>query len=194
MAIRLTAFRVLICLCISCFWLFGAGLVGPWQLTVTATQHEQNESAPKRSDVEGSSGGQGSETKIASLHKVITNYCIDCHGSDSPEGDLDLDSVLGQDIAWNTATWERVLRKVHSRQMPPSGEPRPKQDVIDEAMKHLTTALDAAATIRPQPGRTSTFRRLNRIEYQNAIRDLLDWTLTRQSSFLRTNPVTVLTT
>ena len=118
-------------------------------------------------------GGESSETAIPPLHEVLTNYCVDCHGSDAPEGDLDLDSLLGQDIVRHTATWERVLRKLSSRQMPPSGEVRPTEDVVDATVKHLTSELDAAAEKYPQPGRTDTFRRLNRVEYQNAIRDLL---------------------
>jgi hypothetical protein len=57
--------------------------------------------------------------------------------------------------------------------MPPAGESRPLDDVVDATIKHLTKALDTAAAKSPRPGRTATFRRLTRVEYQNAIRDLL---------------------
>ncbi len=58
--------------------------------------------------------------------------------------------------------------------MPPPGRPRPDEAAYDALIAHLETSLDRAAAANPDPGRTDTFRRLNRTEYQNAIRDLLD--------------------
>src|SRR5204862_2049934 len=43
----------------------------------------------------------------------------------------------------------------------------------DTVVSTLSETLDRAALARPNPGRTETFRRLNRTEYQNTIRDLL---------------------
>ena len=57
--------------------------------------------------------------------------------------------------------------------MPPAGMPRPQQPVIDGFTSSLEAALDRAAAANPNPGRTEPFHRLNRAEYQNAIRDLL---------------------
>ncbi len=166
MAIRLTTLCIFVCRRIVCFCV-GLGLASLVLPSVTATQPELNETDAKPTD------GERSETAIPSLRVVVTNYCVDCHSGDAPEGDLDLDSILGQDIERHTTVWERVLRKLSSRQMPPSGELRPSEDVIDATMKHLIEALGAVSAKHPQPGRTDTFRRLNRIEYQNAIRDLL---------------------
>src|SRR5262249_55009843 len=50
---------------------------------------------------------------------------------------------------------------------------RPKGRAYDAFVSSLAGALDRAADERPEPGRTETFRRLNRTEYQNAVRDLL---------------------
>ena len=58
--------------------------------------------------------------------------------------------------------------------MPPAGRPRPTEAAYDGLIAHLETSLDRVAAANPDPGRTDTFRRLNRTEYQNAIRDLLD--------------------
>ena len=58
--------------------------------------------------------------------------------------------------------------------MPPAGRPRPDEAAYDGLIAHLETSLDRVAAAHPDPGRTDTFRRLNRTEYQNAIRDLLD--------------------
>ncbi|MCP4172527.1 MAG: DUF1592 domain-containing protein [Fuerstiella sp.] len=163
---RLTILRVLAGCGIVCFY---AGIVwgGLLQLKATATEAEQDESDKKRSE------HASSEAPPPPLAAVLTKYCVNCHGSESPEGDLDLISVLEHDIAQHPAIWERVLRKLRSRQMPPSGESRPTENVAEGVMKSLAEALDAAAAEHPRPGRTDTFRRLNRIEYQNAIRDLL---------------------
>ena len=57
--------------------------------------------------------------------------------------------------------------------MPPAGLPRPDEATYDALAAHLETALDRAGGAHPNPGRTDTFRRLSRIEYQNAIRDIL---------------------
>jgi len=69
--------------------------------------------------------------------------------------------------------WEKVLRKVRARYMPPAGLPRPDERSYDALVSYLETSLDAAAAVKPNPGRTDTFHRLNRTEYRYAIRDLL---------------------
>jgi hypothetical protein len=65
------------------------------------------------------------------------------------------------------------VRKVHTGTMPPSNMPQLSQDDRRTLLTWLETSLDAASAARPNPGRTDTLRRLNRTEYQNAIRDLL---------------------
>ena len=57
--------------------------------------------------------------------------------------------------------------------MPPAGLPRPDEKAYDAAVASFESTLDRMAAAKPNPGRTDTFRRLNRTEYQNAIRDLL---------------------
>src|SRR5256886_5574156 len=57
--------------------------------------------------------------------------------------------------------------------MPPTNMPQPSQDDRRALRIWLETSLDAASAGRPNPGRTETLRRLNRTEYQNAVRDLL---------------------
>ena len=69
--------------------------------------------------------------------------------------------------------WEKVCHKLTARQMPPKDSPRPKESEYEAAIAVLASSLDQAAARQPNPGRTETFRRLNRTEYQNTIRDLL---------------------
>jgi hypothetical protein len=69
--------------------------------------------------------------------------------------------------------WEKVVRKLRAGQMPPPGSPRPDKAAYDAFASWLESELDRAADAHPDPGRTEALHRLNRTEYQNAIRDLL---------------------
>src|SRR2546422_6148637 len=69
--------------------------------------------------------------------------------------------------------WEKVVRKLRSSTMPPPNMPQPSTEDRRALLSWLETSLDQAAAAKPNPGRTDTLRRLNRTEYQNAIRDLL---------------------
>ena len=57
--------------------------------------------------------------------------------------------------------------------MPPPGMPRPEEAAYRTATESIGELLDRQAAARPNPGRAETFRRLNRTEYRNSIRDLL---------------------
>ena len=104
---------------------------------------------------------------------VIDRYCIGCHNSKLKSGDLSLDAATVKTPAESPEVWEKVVRKLRARFMPPAGLPRPDERTYDTVVSSLAGALDSAAAQKPNPGRTDTFRRLNRTEYQNAIRDLL---------------------
>ena len=104
---------------------------------------------------------------------TLDRYCVSCHNSRAKAGGLALDTADVTRVGADPATWEKVVRKVRGRMMPPAGMPRPDEATYDSLASHLEIALDRAATARPNPGRTDTFRRLSRVEYQNAIRDIL---------------------
>jgi hypothetical protein len=105
---------------------------------------------------------------------VMKEYCFDCHDQESKKGGLDLEALQGKDITTDPAVWEKVVRKLAAHHMPPIGKSRPDEKTYHETIAELSAALDKAAAKNPNPGRTETFRRLNRTEYQNAIRDLLE--------------------
>ncbi len=86
--------------------------------------------------------------------------------------ELTLDTADLAAVGSNAMIWEKVVRKLKARAMPPAGSPRPDADVLAGLVSWLETSLDAAAASRPNPGRP-TLHRLNRVEYANAIRDLL---------------------
>ena len=104
---------------------------------------------------------------------VINQYCLGCHNDKLKTGGLTLTTASVENVDQNPELWEKVLRKVRARYMPPIGLPRPDERSYDALVSYLETSLDREAAAKPNPGRTDTFRRLNRTEYQNAIRDLL---------------------
>ncbi len=107
------------------------------------------------------------------LFSFVDEYCLSCHDEDKKKGDLALDTVASLEVARHPDVWEKVVRKLRARQMPPVGKDRPDDRVYDATVAYLETSLDRAAAAHPNPGRTATIRRLTRTEYQNAIRDLL---------------------
>jgi len=104
---------------------------------------------------------------------LVSRYCVSCHNGRLKSGGLALDGVVSHQVAQDADVWEKVLRKIRARQMPPMGAPRPDEATYQAAIASLGTALDRAALASPHPGRTATLRRLTRTEYQNAIRDLI---------------------
>jgi hypothetical protein len=109
----------------------------------------------------------------ANVKPFVTRHCTKCHNNEDKRGGLALDAILSADVDAHPGVWEKVVRKLAARQMPPVGRPRPDERTYDAVVAVLEAALDNAAAARPNPGRTPTLRRLNRTEYQNAIRDLL---------------------
>ena len=116
---------------------------------------------------------QRPEPSAAQHHLLVDRYCTSCHNENLRTAGLALDLVSAVPVEGNAPIWERVVRKLRSRQMPPVGATRPDDRTYEAALSALESLLDGAAAAKPDPGRTDTFRRLTRTEYQNAIRDLL---------------------
>jgi mono/diheme cytochrome c family protein len=104
---------------------------------------------------------------------LLNDSCFLCHDASTKEGGLSLEAVWKDDVAKHPDVWEKVVRKLRTRQMPPVGEPRPDEATYNAVVAYLEASLDKAALARPNPGRTASIRRLTRTEYQNAVRDLL---------------------
>ena len=103
---------------------------------------------------------------------LIGRYCATCHNERLRTAALVLDPANLSNVADHPEVWEKVVRKLRTRAMPPVGLPRPDERAYDAFASWLEAQLDAAAEARPKPGR-ATLHRLNRAEYTNAIRDLL---------------------
>lgn len=101
---------------------------------------------------------------------AVKQYCGDCHNADDYSGGLDLEGILDQPITAHAPEWERAIRRLRAGVMPPPGQPRPAASDYMALTEFLENRIDQAAT--PNPG-SVMLHRLNRTEYQNAIRDLI---------------------
>jgi len=104
---------------------------------------------------------------------LLDQYCVTCHNQQAKTAGLMLDKLDPAQAPDNPEVWEKVIRKLRGGMMPPQGRPRPAQPDVETFISYLETSIDRAALTKPNPGRAAVHR-LNRTEYGNAIRDLLD--------------------
>ena len=104
---------------------------------------------------------------------MLDRYCVTCHNQRLVTAGLKLDEADVANPGEGAEIWEKVVRKLCTGMMPPPNMPQPSMEDRRALLSWLETSLDKAAAAKPNPGRTETLRRLNRTEYQNAIRDLL---------------------
>lgn len=109
----------------------------------------------------------------STVQPVLTKTCTPCHNQQLASGGLVIAPFTkAESLKANHDDWERILDKLRAGEMPPRGIPRPPQ--LDAAIAYVQHQLDLAdKSAIPDPGRV-TARRLNRAEYSNTIRDLLD--------------------
>jgi len=101
---------------------------------------------------------------------TLEKYCYDCHNVVDISGDLYLDRDFS--LPQDADIWEKVVRKLRMRAMPPRGRPRPSEEQYRSVIAFLESRLDQSAQSHPDFGRP-LLHRLNRTEYANVIHDLL---------------------
>ena len=104
---------------------------------------------------------------------LVKQYCADCHNARAQTGGLSLDGLDPAAAASHTDVWEKVILKLRGGMMPPVGMPRPAEATLQAFAASLEQRIDARALRAPDPGH-KPIHRLNRTEYGNAVRDLLD--------------------
>ncbi len=103
---------------------------------------------------------------------TITTYCTDCHNNVSKTAGVSFDGITPASIAQNPELFEKAVRKLRGRVMPPPGNEQPDSKAVDALVAYLEGSLDKL----PEPQHISdkeVLHRLNREEYQNAVHDLL---------------------
>jgi hypothetical protein len=108
------------------------------------------------------------------FHQFLDHYCFECHDADTRKGDLDLASLKFEPATpTNFSKWVLVHDRVSNGEMPPRKKPRPDAAQLESFVQSLSSALVAAEQTSLLKEGRATQRRLNRYEYENALRDLL---------------------
>ena len=113
-----------------------------------------------------------------SLGQTVWPYfaknCVACHDAQSKAAGLNLDSLRGAgSVAQSRETWDSVLRKIRTGEMPPKDSPQPGPAETSEAVRKIESGLEQADRAAPVNPGSVTAHRLNRAEYNNTVRDLL---------------------
>ena len=103
---------------------------------------------------------------------LLHDRCEKCHNSEDWAGQVAFDTMSPQDIPADAEIWEKAVRKLRGRLMPPPGNPQPDQQTIDTFVHWMEGKLDAAAASHPSPGNVG-LHRLNRTEYARSIQEML---------------------
>ncbi|MCI0391605.1 MAG: DUF1592 domain-containing protein [Acidobacteria bacterium] len=117
---------------------------------------------------------EGRSAHEKSIQPFFSENCYTCHNSKLMSGGLNLELLKSAvSITQNRETWERILQKLQSGEMPPKGVPRPNEAELKAVIRWIESEFARAdRLVKPDPGRV-TARRLNRAEYNNTVRDLL---------------------
>jgi hypothetical protein len=102
---------------------------------------------------------------------TIQLYCFGCHNEGVRAGNLFLDQLSAESVPEHPEIFEKVVRKLRGRQMPPPGIDQPSQQEVDALVSWLESTLDKSGKAH-LAGRVPV-QRLNRTEYANAVKDLL---------------------
>ena len=117
----------------------------------------------------------GATEPFTGANSFIKQNCLACHNADDPNGNLDFGALkYNSDNRDNFARWVKIHDRVKAGEMPPAEERRPDAKALTSFVDGLATTLtESERAIYARDGR-ATLRRLNRYEYENAVRDLLN--------------------
>ena len=126
----------------------------------SAVVHAAESSGETARDVEG-------------YQTTVSRYCVTCHSEKRNTANVNLEVLDFGDVNKHAELWEKMVHKIRTGDMPPPGNRRPSRRGRRRLLDWMVAELDQAARQNPNPGRPAVHR-LNRAEYANAIRDLLD--------------------
>jgi mono/diheme cytochrome c family protein len=121
----------------------------------------------------GGAGIQAQQPAAVEGSAFLKQYCVTCHSQKLKTGGLSLETIDLRDVSRNGEILEKVVLKLGSGAMPPSGARRPDKATREAFLASLETSLDRASAAHPNPGRPMMLHRLNRMEYLNSVRDLV---------------------
>jgi mono/diheme cytochrome c family protein len=144
--------------------IFALSISGCIAVTVSSVQTSARQTRP--------APGAVRSTSSSASQVVLDKYCITCHNQRLRTAGLALDSLDVTNPGANAEVWEKVIAKLRAGSMPPPGSPRPDAATYHAVASSLESDIDRAWAASPNPGRINAVHRLNRTEYNNAIRHL----------------------
>ena len=117
--------------------------------------------------------GPAAPVTASAQRALLDQYCVTCHNDKLKTANLSLEKLDLATAGDHPELWEKVIRKLRAGVMPPPGMRRPSVAEYEGLRDSLETAMDRKAAANPNPG-SLVLHRLNRTEYANVIRDLLD--------------------
>ncbi len=133
--------------------------------TISATPSDNQSTQPP--------SARSGTTSATPARELVSTYCVSCHNQRVKTANFELDQADAEQVFNSAEAWEKVIVKLRSRAMPPPGARRPDNLTFDKVATWLETELDRATAAHLNPGRPAELHRLNRVEYANAVRDLL---------------------
>jgi mono/diheme cytochrome c family protein len=124
--------------------------------------------------------GHAPAALLAQKWEFVEKYCGNCHNSLDWAGGVAFDTMEKDNVAPDAKVWEEVARKLRGALMPPPGETQPDAVARTTFMKAVEDALDHSAATAANPG-SVVLHRLNRPEYANAVKQLLDLDVNAES-------------
>ena len=121
------------------------------------------------------------DTFKADIDPILDSYCYDCHGFGTNKGGVTLDEFTAENIG-DHELWMRVLRNSRAHIMPPLEEYQPSDEERAQLLDWIKSGPFGVDPSNPDPGKL-TVQRLNRIEYQNTIRDLIGVDFNAEDAF-----------
>lgn len=153
------------------FWgrLLIVSLILSWQADASGAQPEAGSAKKATPDSMHSAAEYD-----AQVRQFFVRNCVDCHGPEKPKGEFRLDN-LSMDFTNDTCRtqWVNLRKRIKSGEMPPKGRPRPPEVEVNHLVSWIEKQLTLTDEAQHGAQGRAVLRRLNRVEYENTIRDLL---------------------
>ncbi|MCC6820847.1 MAG: DUF1592 domain-containing protein [Verrucomicrobia subdivision 3 bacterium] len=113
------------------------------------------------------------ESFESGVRPLLQEYCLKCHSTEQPKGDLDLERFSSfREVLKHPKVWERVIEQLSLGEMPPKAKPQPTKAERERLVSWVNRALDEAAQVNAGDPGPVVLRRLNNAEYTYTVRDL----------------------
>ena len=149
------------------------GLIAACVITVAGSLGPSQAATPHPQTPNSAASPTTPRASVAAERALLDQYCVTCHNNRAKTANLSLEGLDLSTVGDHPELWEKVVRKLRAGVMPPPDIKRPSLAEYETLRDWLEAEIDRKAGAHPNPG-SVVLHRLNRAEYANAVRDLLD--------------------